>query len=139
MIDTLKLRPSQRLIAVSDIHAHAALLHALLVQIRYTSDDALVLLGDFLERGNEGLSTIRAIMELKKQNPDVRPLLGNWDYAMLRIIEKGDSDMIWQYIQEKKQRGHDTIIGEMGAQCGIFLKSAGCQMRNSGDMRKICS
>lgn len=136
MIDSLKLRPSQRLIAISDIHAHAALLHALLAQIRYDASDALVLMGDFLERGNEGLSTIRAIMDLKSRNPDVRPLLGNWDYSMLKIIESGDAERIWRYICAKKRRGNDTIIGEMSAECGMELKDARDTAHAVGVIRK---
>ena len=45
MIDTLRLAQGQRLIAISDVHGHIQLLHALLDQVRYCEDDALVFLG----------------------------------------------------------------------------------------------
>ena len=51
MIDTLRLAQGQRLIAISDVHGHIQLLHALLDQVRYCEDDALVFLGDYIERG----------------------------------------------------------------------------------------
>ena len=123
MIETLKLRPNQRLIAISDIHAHAALLHALLAQVHYCEDDALVIVGDLLERGNEGLAVIRAVMELKKRNPDVRPLLGNWDYSMRRIIDEENVALIWRYIGTKRRQNCNTIFGEMADECGIALES----------------
>ena len=61
MIDTLRLAQGQRLIAISDVHGHIQLLHALLDQVRYCEDDALVFLGDYIERGAHSLPVLEFV------------------------------------------------------------------------------
>ena len=79
MIDTLRLAQGQRLIAISDVHGHIQLLHALLDQVRYCEDDALVFLGDYIERGAHSLPVLEFVARLFAARPqNVRLLLGNW-------------------------------------------------------------
>lgn len=68
----------RRIIAVSDIHANLPYFKALLEKIGFCENDALILCGDFLEKGEHSLDTLRYIMELSK-GFDVHPLCGNCD------------------------------------------------------------
>ena len=54
----------RRIIVISDIHANLQYFTALLKKIELTPDDVLVLCGDFLEKGERSLDTLRYIMQL---------------------------------------------------------------------------
>ena len=75
--------PRGRLIATSDIHGSLKLFNELLELIRLTDEDALVIVGDMCERGEDSLGVIRRAMELSRRG-NVRVLAGNKD---LRAIE----------------------------------------------------
>lgn len=97
MIDTLRLAQGQRLIAISDVHGHIQLLHALLDQVRYCEDDALVFVGDYIERGAQSLPVLEFVAQLYARNPqNVRLLLGNWELYILSAIEKGDCALLYK-------------------------------------------
>ena len=54
--------PRGRLIATSDIHGSLKLFNELLELIRLTDEDALVIVGDMCERGEDSLGVIRRAM-----------------------------------------------------------------------------
>lgn len=68
----------RRIIAVSDIHANLPYFKALLERVGFCESDVLILCGDFLEKGEHSLDTLRYIMELR-DGFDVHPLCGNCD------------------------------------------------------------
>ena len=70
--------PRGRLIATSDIHGSLKLFNELLELIRLTDEDALVIVGDMCERGEDSLGVIRRAMELSRRG-NVRVLAGNKD------------------------------------------------------------
>lgn len=74
-----------RLIVVSDIHGHLDRFLALLRKVKYTSDDYLVVLGDFVEKGDQVIETIHYIEKLA-QNPRVFVLMGNCEWAMDALL-----------------------------------------------------
>lgn len=78
-------RPGQRIIAISDIHGNLSFFRALMEQIRFTPDDALVLVGDMLEKGTDSLPLLRHLMSLSKTH-QIYPLCGNCDDLVLRFF-----------------------------------------------------
>ena len=78
MIRRPELRPGQRIIAVSDIHGNLSYFRGLLEKVGFGGDDALVVVGDFLEKGPDSLGTLRALMALCRGG-NVYPLCGNCD------------------------------------------------------------
>ena len=48
-----------RLLAVSDVHGNLPWLRGLLEKVGFSTDDALVLVGDLVEKGTDSLSTLR--------------------------------------------------------------------------------
>ena len=124
MIDTLRLAQGQRLIAISDVHGHIQLLHALLDQVRYCEDDALVFLGDFIERGAHSLPVLEFVARLFAARPqNVRLLLGNWELYILSAIEKGDCALLYKNRQRLLARAGNTLYGEMCARLGLDADS----------------
>ena len=81
-----QFHPGQRVIAVSDIHGNLPFFRALMEQIRLTPEDALVLVGDILEKGPDSLALLRHLTELSKTH-QVYPLCGNCDGLVLRFFE----------------------------------------------------
>lgn len=81
--------PGQRIIAVSDIHGNLPFFTALMEKVKLSPRDALVLVGDMLEKGRDSLALLRHLMALSKTH-QVYPLCGNCDGLVLRFFE-GDA------------------------------------------------
>lgn len=124
MIDTLRLAQGQRLIAISDVHGHIRQLHALLDKVRYCDADALVFVGDYIERGAQSLPVLEFVAQLYARNPqNVRLLLGNWELYILSAIEKGDCALLYKNRQRLLARAGNTLYGEMCARLGLDADS----------------
>lgn len=75
-------RSMKRILAISDIHGELELFDELLEKVRYNpSEDQLILLGDYVERGPDSKGVLERVIELKKQGAIV--LRGNHDQMML--------------------------------------------------------
>lgn len=81
----------QRIIAVSDIHGNLAFFRALMDKISLAPADALVLVGDILEKGPESLALMRHLMELSTTHT-LYPLCGNCDGLVLNFFETDAMD-----------------------------------------------
>lgn len=68
----------KRMIAVSDIHANLPYFKGLLEKIGFSDSDELIIVGDFLEKGQHSLETLRFIMRLC-ENGNCHVLCGNCD------------------------------------------------------------
>ena len=67
---------------MGDIHGEADCFHAMLKKIQFSEDDTLILLGDVIDRGPDGIALLLEIMEM----PNVIMLLGNHEYMMLQYL-----------------------------------------------------
>lgn len=83
--------PGRRIITISDIHGNLPFFKGLLKQIKFSTEDILVLDGDILEKGPESLALLRYIMELE-QNYTVYSLCGNLDELVLRFFQSDRMD-----------------------------------------------
>ena len=61
---------------MGDIHGEADRFHAMLKIIQFSEDDILILLGDVIDRGPDGISLLLEIMEM----PNVIMVLGNHEF-----------------------------------------------------------
>ena len=68
----------QRVIVLSDIHGDNDGFKATLSKLKFTNHDALVIVGDILEKGHQSLELLNNIMELYKQG-NIYMVLGNND------------------------------------------------------------
>jgi serine/threonine protein phosphatase 1 len=78
-----------RTIAIGDMHGCAAALDALLEAMDITSEDTLVTLGDYVDRGPHSREVIARLIELQRRCRLV-PLLGNHEAMMLESLAGGD-------------------------------------------------
>lgn len=88
-----KRKNDYRLIAISDIHGHLDRFKELLRKVNYDPvEDYLVIIGDFVEKGDQVLETIHFIMNLSRF-PKCYVLMGNCEWAM--------NALLFQKLQEK--------------------------------------
>ena len=54
----------------------------MLKKTKYCLDDYLVVVGDFIEKGDQAIETVEYLMKLQEKNDKVYVLLGNCEYAL---------------------------------------------------------
>lgn len=101
-----------RVIAVSDIHGSDAAFCRLLARVGFGAGDALVLLGDYIERGDASLPLLRRIMRLGAQGAALA-LAGNCDNLLEDLFTPRFRGDIPAYLRRRK-----TILHEMLAEQG---------------------
>lgn len=82
----IKIPNQYRCIVISDIHSHLDRFIQLLKEVNYCLDDYLIILGDFIEKGNQALEMIDYLMKLQAKSNRVYVLLGNCEYAIEKIV-----------------------------------------------------
>lgn len=83
-----------RTIAIGDIHGCLAAFDAILAALVLTSEDTLVLLGDYIDRGPASRGVIDRVLELEKQCT-VAPLMGNHEVMLLDVLHQRDDPHMW--------------------------------------------
>jgi Calcineurin-like phosphoesterase len=83
-----------RTIAIGDIHGCSAALRALIDAIQPTTEDTLVLVGDYVDRGPDSRGVLDLVLELEKRCCVV-PLLGNHELMLLDAIENPHVIFYW--------------------------------------------
>ena len=73
---------SGRLIAIGDIHGHAAALESILDAILPGPDDTIVTLGDYINRGPDSRKVLDLLIDLSRRCQLI-PILGNHEEAVL--------------------------------------------------------
>lgn len=119
------IKGDYRIIVVSDIHGHLDRFKTLLKKVKYTPDDYLIILGDFVEKGDQVIDTIHYIQKLSK-NKRVFVLAGNCEWALDALLTVPElAREIPQYFQRVSSNGcirevyhklhlddgHETILG----------------------------
>ena len=106
----------RRILAVSDIHGNLPYFKSLLEKVDFSSDDILIIDGDFLEKGPDSIGTVRFIMQLCEAG-NVYPLLGNCDgwHYIFKWHDGNRDAYLYKYFNEKKY----GLLYEMLLQCGI--------------------
>ena len=118
----VKMGGYQRIIVVSDIHGNGHLLKRLLNELSFSSNDALFLLGDFIERGTNSLETVRYAMSLCKAG-NAFALQGNCD-TLWDDLTRGLYCMdINAYIDWRR----NSLLADMCAELGLDRKLMGAR------------
>jgi len=80
---------NKRILVLSDAHAHREEFEYLLAQANFSKDDILVIVGDLLERGLDGLGLVRKVMALSETHT-VYTLIGNVEHHRLWCLNAED-------------------------------------------------
>ena len=84
-----------RTIAVGDIHGCSIAFNALLEAVRLHTNDTLVILGDFIDRGPDSRGVLERLIELQDRCRLV-PLLGNHEEMFLEARDGKSRPMFWK-------------------------------------------
>ena len=68
---------------MSDLHGCYEKYKIMLEKLNFSDEDTLYILGDVVDRGNDGIKILLDMMERK----NVIPLLGNHDYIAKKLLE----------------------------------------------------
>ena len=104
-----------RVIAVSDMHAHPEVFSAVLEKVGFCDSDALVIVGDLVNRGEQSLEMLRQVMALARQE-NVYVLLGNNDAHLLEWV---DGKLENGAILRDLQAGNPSIRLEMAKKVAL--------------------
>jgi predicted phosphodiesterase len=104
----IDVSPYRRIIAVSDLHGADTLFRALLDAVCFSEEDALILVGDYIERGRESLPLLRTLMKLTAQG-NAFALMGNCDSLIEDLFYMRFRRDMLQYLS----RHTATILHEM--------------------------
>jgi len=89
-----------KIIAISDIHAHADLFDSLYCRLDLKPEDYLIILGDFINKGPNSLRTIHQMMELSKR-PNTYILKGNHEHFIsYHIFNRDPLDSIFDFFKK---------------------------------------
>lgn len=101
-----KEKNDYRLIAISDIHGHLDRFKELLRKVNYDPvEDYLVIIGDFVEKGDQVLETIHFLMTLS-QFPKCYILMGNCEWALSALLTIPEiSGEIPKYLKRNPKNG----------------------------------
>lgn len=120
-----KITGDYRMIVISDIHGHLDRFKSLLQKVKYTPDDYLIILGDFVEKGDQVIETIHYIQKLN-QNKRTYVLTGNCEWALDALLTIPElANQIPQYLKRISANGcirevyhllhlddgHETMLG----------------------------
>src|SRR5262245_1211953 len=100
-----------RTIAIGDIHGCSTLLNRLLEAIQPASDDTLIFLGDYVDRGPDSRGVLDRLLQLKESRQCVF-LGGNHELMMMRARESRGEMKTWL------QYGGAQTLGSYGGSPG---------------------
>lgn len=85
-----------RLLAISDIHGCYDTFHELLIKnLKFSKSDSLILLGDYIDRGEKSRETVDLIIDLIVKGYQVIPLLGNHEWMLAEAYRNPDMKPLW--------------------------------------------
>ena len=85
-----------RLLAISDIHGCFETFHRLVIKnLGLTKSDKLILLGDYIDRGDKSKEVIDFIIDLINSGFEVIPLAGNHEVMMLEVCKNAEILPLW--------------------------------------------
>ena len=106
----------ERVIAVSDLHGDCVGFDAMLQYAGFSRNDALVIVGDILERGRQSLKLLSRVMDLAETSGRVFMVRGNNDTILTRFAagQIPDEHMLG-YMKSRES----SVISEMAEQLNL--------------------
>jgi serine/threonine protein phosphatase 1 len=99
----------KRLIAIGDIHGCFDSFKELVEnKIQLDKNDKLILLGDYIDRGNKSKEVVDFIINLQENDYDIIPVIGNHEFMLLETFEDETNKLKWL------QNGGDKTLKSFG-------------------------
>lgn len=111
-------RSCRRIIAISDIHGEGLLLRRLLERLKPSAEDLVVLMGDYINRGEDSHDALHTVMQLAQQE-NVVVLKGNMDRLIDWYFFRGSSERVFNHFREYRAQHYGILFFEWAEQCGI--------------------
>lgn len=118
--EKLNIEKPYRCIVVSDIHSHLDRFKQLLKEARYTTQDYLIIDGDFVEKGTQAIETVHYLQYLQQKSQRVYVLLGNCEYALDALIN--DDDLCQEMLHYLRKIGKSGMIDQIVSRKHLDLK-----------------
>lgn len=118
-VKTVNLDKYKRVIAVSDLHGDYAGFCELLDNVKFTEEDALVIVGDILEKGHQSLKLLCKVSEMAEQG-NVYLVLGNNDTVLL---DWETEEWSYEDVLNYAKRAWGTVIREIAETSGVPLET----------------
>lgn len=114
-VATIDFSSYDRVIAISDIHGDYIGFHGILNKLHFSDKDALVIVGDILEKGSHSLELLQEVMSLSEHG-NIYTIAGNNDVIFKEWYsdEVTDEDVQW-YMNSRE----NSILIEMANQLNI--------------------
>ena len=121
----------QRLIAIGDIHGQKKKLEQLFQLIQPTSEDQLVFLGDYIDRGPDSRGVLDLLIETGRGFPDTVFLRGNHEMMLLNALTEArfKADSIFPENSDPDRFTPSDI--------DLFLQNGGTATLNSYRIRQV--
>ncbi len=102
-----------KIFVISDIHGDHKLLKKLINKLNIMPEDYLILLGDYINKGDGGLETLEYIKKLNKRKKTY-VLKGNHEYAMFKMFTQWKTFLkMYEWIKvNKKNLVNDILIAD---------------------------
>jgi serine/threonine protein phosphatase 1 len=100
-----------RCLIIGDIHGCSATFKELLNKAGLTTDDKLILLGDYIDRGHDSSGVIDFIIELQSKGYDIVPLRGNHEENLLNALEEYPPE-VFKHFVDKINKSSDLLDSE---------------------------
>lgn len=111
----------KRVIVMSDIHGDSTGLAGVLEHVHFSDTDALVLVGDLIEKGRYSLEVLRRVMQMSL-NGNVYVVLGNNEAIILDwLLDEVSNEAVFGYVASRDQ----SIIFEMAQELRIGCGTVG--------------
>lgn len=114
----LDKRDDYRLVVISDVHGHKEYLQQLIKKTVQSSDDILIILGDFINRGVNSVETLDYVRDLS-QRPNTYVLKGNHEYFIHTCLE--DVNRVGDLHEFLKQDYYETIVHSILESSGVSV------------------
>ncbi len=98
-----------RIFVISDVHGSQDLLKRLIEKLNIKPEDYLVLLGDYINKGDGGLETLRYIRKLQKR-PRTYVLKGNHEYSMHKIFT---DEKLFKKMYDRINNSNHNLINDI--------------------------
>lgn len=122
-LQNISVEKGRRILIAGDLHGGGKFLRRLLAEVNFCPQDELFLLGDYVEKGEASLDTLRLVMQLSHQ-PNVHALQGNVDLWRAMVLTgelEVPADENWQQLQLYRRWWGTSLLQEMAEELCLPL------------------